>query len=170
MAIFCNFREKKGNFLAMFEKKMAIFWQLKWQFSGGSDCYNIYGCDNYQLQPTDGVHWLANQRRDTHDTREADMVRMWNMRSNPGLIIITAGLDTQEVTSPWPLALPAVTSPWRLTPDPADWCLWRHTQLSRHHSLRLSKARTIIYTPERTVGPDRLRAQKNPRVLFINKG
>ena len=37
MAIFGNFQEKKGNFLAIFEKKMAIFWQFlkkKWQFSG----------------------------------------------------------------------------------------------------------------------------------------
>jgi len=37
---FWQFSRKNGNFLAIFEKKMAIFWQFlrkKWQFSGGSD-------------------------------------------------------------------------------------------------------------------------------------
>jgi len=45
MAIFGNFREKNGNFLAIFEKKWQFsdnFWTFNWQFSGGSDLQSCH--------------------------------------------------------------------------------------------------------------------------------
>ena len=43
MAIFGNFLEKNGNFLAIFEKKLQFsgnFWTFNWQFSGGSGLHS----------------------------------------------------------------------------------------------------------------------------------